>query len=165
MTPAQMWTLDAYIAHNEALRDMHGRLEQERDRRYSEVKAAEEKALRVKDIADRDALSLAREIQAYKDEKANELREQIYHIQATLATKVELEAAIHTFDVRHQPVLDFIAKHDGRGVGLEKGWILLLSGATFLVALIAIGTFIFTELVNPKSAVAPPSITLPVTPR
>ena len=66
------------------------RFEEERDRRYTEVKNAEEKALRIKEQADRDALGLAREIQTYKDEKANELREQINSERNLYPTKAQL---------------------------------------------------------------------------
>jgi hypothetical protein len=62
--------LEAYISYNEALI-------QERDRRYAEVATEKEKALRIKDAGDEKALNLARDIQVYKDEKANELRSQI----------------------------------------------------------------------------------------
>jgi hypothetical protein len=64
------------------------------DRRYAEVALEREKALRIKDDADKTALSLAREIQTYKDEKANELREQINSERGIYATKSELQAAM-----------------------------------------------------------------------
>ncbi len=46
----------------------------ERDRRYAEVAEERSKALEIKQIADAKALSLAAEIQTYKDQKADELR-------------------------------------------------------------------------------------------
>ena len=72
------------------------------DKRYAEVNIEKEKALkikdegdrearRIKDEADRTALGLAREIQIYKDEKANELREQISNERGSYPTRVEYE--------------------------------------------------------------------------
>jgi len=44
---------------------------------FDALRAADQRALQIKENADRIALELAREIQTYKDEKANELRAQI----------------------------------------------------------------------------------------
>lgn len=82
-------------------RNLQERFEEERDRRYAEVKAEQERALRIKEKADETALGLAREIQQYKDEKANELREQINEERSEMATKAELQATIERFDERH----------------------------------------------------------------
>ena len=71
---------------------------QERDRRYTEVKLAEEKALRVKEEADREALELARQIQTYKDQQANELREQINR-ERNLYASDELQVAPSGIDI------------------------------------------------------------------
>lgn len=107
------WTLSAYIAHSEALRSAEEKLQAERDRRYAEVKSAEEKALRVKEQADRDALGLAREIQTYKDEKANELREQINSERGLYATKDDLTSAIKEMSATIRPVVDFMTATQG----------------------------------------------------
>jgi hypothetical protein len=66
----------------------------ERDQRYAEVKAAEEKALKVKETADLKALDLASQIQTYKDEKANELREQISQERSLYVTRDQLDGNI-----------------------------------------------------------------------
>jgi hypothetical protein len=50
---------------------------EERDRRYTEVALEREKALKIKETADETARILVAENQAYRDEKANELRAQI----------------------------------------------------------------------------------------
>jgi hypothetical protein len=52
--PEKGWTIETYAAHNEALREADAKFQSERDRRYSEVKIAESKAL---------------ELQAEKDQK------------------------------------------------------------------------------------------------
>ncbi len=76
--------------HLAALRAADDRFAAERDRRYSEVNIEREKALKIKETADLAALSLAREIQTYKDEKANQLREQINSERNLYPTKSQL---------------------------------------------------------------------------
>src|ERR1700677_192395 len=80
----------------------------ERDRRYAEIDTEREKALKIKETADRDALELARAIQTYKDEKANELREQITSERGLYVTQPELKAAIDRIDALMKPVADYI---------------------------------------------------------
>lgn len=65
-------------------------LQQERDRRYSEIAVEREKALKIKETADLAALQLARDIQTYKDEKANELRDQINNERGLYVTRSDL---------------------------------------------------------------------------
>lgn len=141
------WTVDTYAAHNEALRAAESQFQNERDRRYAEVKAAEEKALLVKQRADDQALSLAREIQTYKDEKANELREQISSERGNYATKADLISLGEKFDALHKPVVEFMASASGRGIGLNDGRTLIGWIIALVVGLIAIGTFVFRNKV------------------
>jgi hypothetical protein len=107
--------------HLEALRLADRRFEDERDRRYSEVNIEREKALKIKETADLAALQLAREIQTYKDEKANELREQINSERGLYATNKDID-----------PVKSYIAAQTGRGLGMNAlfGWAmgLLMAG-------------------------------------
>jgi vacuolar-type H+-ATPase subunit H len=92
-------------------------LQEERDRRYAEVKAAEEKALKVKETADAIALGLQRDYQSYKDKQANELREQISNERGSYMTRLEFEAA-------HKPVLEFVLAQrailEKRGVDISQ---------------------------------------------
>lgn len=96
----------------------------ERDRRYTEIKQADdrrltevaierEKALKIKETADLAALSLAREIQTYKDEKANELRSQIERERGTYATKEDLAAAVRELNVMLKPLTAFVDHERG----------------------------------------------------
>ncbi len=94
ITNVSSWTVDALKEHFTALRESDMRLEAERDRRYAEVKAEQEKALKIKEEADKAALLLASKIQEYKDEKANELRSQIEREQGERVSKAELQAAV-----------------------------------------------------------------------
>jgi hypothetical protein len=78
------------------------RFEAERDRRYNEVNIEREKALKIKETADLAALGLAREIQTYKDEKANELREQIGSERGLYVTRPEIK-----------PLADYVTAQSG----------------------------------------------------
>ncbi len=54
------------------------------------LRAADQRALQIKETADLAALDLARQIQTYKDEAANELREQINSERNLYPTKSQL---------------------------------------------------------------------------
>jgi hypothetical protein len=103
--------------HFETVMLLNDRILAERDRRYSEVNIEREKALKIKETADLAALGLARDIQIYKDEKANELREQISSERGIYATKEDIE-----------PLKTFVNAQTGRGVGMNAlaGWLLSL---------------------------------------
>ncbi len=94
------------------------------DRRYAEVNIEREKALKIKETADLAALQLAREIQSYKDEKANQLREQINSERGLYATNKDLD-----------PVKAYISGQTGRGVGMNAlfGWAMALAMAGIAV--------------------------------
>src|ERR1700720_398654 len=95
----------------------------ERDRRYTEVAAEREKALKIKETADLAALGLAREIQTYKDEKANELREQISSERGLYITRTEFK-----------PVLDFVSSQTGRAAGVLDVRTVLLTVISIAIA-------------------------------
>jgi len=122
--PSNGWTVDTLRIHMEALRAAQERFEaerdlrytevgEERDRRISEVGVEREKALKIKEEADRAALGLAREIQTYKDEKANELREQINRERGLYATKDDLVAAIREIKAEVKPAVEYSATQVG----------------------------------------------------
>jgi phage anti-repressor protein len=99
--------------HLQALDVERQKFSDERDRRYTEVKNAEEKALKIKEEADKVALDLAREIQVYKDEKANELREQINSERGNYATKDDLIGLSEKLDEKIKPLSDFVSRARG----------------------------------------------------
>jgi len=111
------WTLDTYAAHSEALRRADERFDAERDRRITEVNLEREKALKIKEQADRDALGLAREIQTYKDEKANELREQISRERGLYVTQPEVKAMVEKIEATIKPFSDFVSSQQGNQSG------------------------------------------------
>lgn len=99
----------------------------ERDRRYAEVNQEREKALRIQAEGDQKALVLAREIQTYKDEKANELRSQIEQERGTYVTHLEMK-----------PVFDYVASQTGRSSGLHAGWGYLAGIAGLVMAVLGL---------------------------
>jgi hypothetical protein len=100
--------------HAFAMRQAQDKFEAERDRRYSEVNTEREKALKIKETADLAALSLAREIQDYKDEKANNLRAQIEGERGQYATQGDLKAAVEKIEATTAPLLGWVAAQQGR---------------------------------------------------
>jgi len=163
------WTLHAYIAHNEALRAAEARFQDERDRRYLEVGVERSKALQIKEQADRDALALSRESQTYKDEKANELREQISSERGLYATKTDLLAMNDKMEAQLRPFMVFMSGAQGRTLGVDANRNEIMRFVTLLVGLIAIGTFVFVTLrqsPTPQTIYvpAPAGTTLPVQP-
>jgi hypothetical protein len=106
------------------------RWEKERDRRYTEVNIEKEKALGIKEKADLAALQLARDIQTYKDEKANELREQINSERGLYVTKEELHSAIREIDVsiKHLDNLSSINQGQNQGIKLTTGSLISIIG-------------------------------------
>jgi len=97
------WTVDQWIYHTSVIEKWRDKVALEVDRRYSEVNIEREKALKIKEEADKVALALAREIQTYKDEKANELRSQIESERGTYITQTELK-----------PISEYVAQQTGR---------------------------------------------------
>lgn len=123
--------------HLEALRKADGEFYDERDRRYLEVNIEKEKALKIKETADLAALGLAREIQTYKDEKANELREQIANERGMYAKKEEvnkdISATIEKIEATVKPLVEYVLSQQGRTGGLTAGWGYILSGIGLLI--------------------------------
>lgn len=80
------------------------------DQRYTEVNIEKEKALKIKEEADKIALSLAREIQTYKDEAHNGLLKQWQSERGTYVTADKFEGAI-------KPLVDFMNSQQGHSKG------------------------------------------------
>ena len=101
------------LTHLIALQEERERFQAERDRRYAEVAVEREKALKIKDVADRDAMQLARDIQTYKDERDNRLREQINEERGSYATKADLSALSKELQATVKPLVEFVARSRG----------------------------------------------------
>ncbi len=130
------WTLHTLQLHLDALTHASEKFDAERDRRYSEVNIEREKALKIKEEADKAALGLAREIQSYKDEKANQLREQITGERGSFASKEDLAAAMREIGAQLVPLSAFVAGQAGHTRGIGEGW-------GYLVGAVSIGILLF----------------------
>ena len=108
------------------------------DRRYSEVNTEREKALKIKEEADKAALGLAREIQTYKDEQANRLREQINNERGTYATKDDLVAAMREITQTVKPLAEYVSSQQGRSGGIASSWGLLVSAIVMTAAIVGL---------------------------
>lgn len=134
-----VWSLAAYITHAEAMRAADGDFGEERDRRYKEVNIEKEKALKIKETADLAALGLAREIQDYKDQKANGARSMMEAERGNFATRDAVEALSEKFDTAHAPVLAYIASAQGRSAG---GNATLYGAAAAIATVVAVASII-----------------------
>jgi len=116
------WTIETYAAHSEALRVADRRFFDERDRRYTEVNIEREKALKIKETADRDAMALAREAQTYKEQQNDIQRDKnlsesgVYATNASLSKvaddiRASTDAAIHELaTATSKSIADLIAE-------------------------------------------------------
>jgi len=123
--------------HLAALHIEREKFQTERDRRYAEVSVEREKALKIKEVADLAALQLAREIQTYKDEKANQLREQIGSERGHYASKDDLANAVGKLDATLTPVLEFVSRQGGRSSGASALWGYIVGAVGVALALYA----------------------------
>ncbi len=111
-------------------------LQKANDRRYAEVNIEREKALKIKEEADKAALGLAREIQTYKDEKANELREQINSERGLYTSKTELVAAVEKVEALISPLTAYVNSQRGRSGGIGASWGVLISAISLLSTIV-----------------------------
>jgi hypothetical protein len=120
------------------------KFQQERDRRYSEVAIEREKALAIKERADETARLLVAENQAYKDEKANELREQISSERGRYLTREEYltahTALIDKFDSALKPLSQYVTAQSGGPRAITAGMLLAaLGGIATILTIIVLG--------------------------
>ena len=132
------WPASLLAYHFLALREADKAFNEERDRRYSEVNIEREKALKIKEEADREALRLAREIQVYKDEKANNLRDQIGSERGSLATKEELQAVRGTMAAMVAPLNEFMQMQRGASASLAR-MVMFIGSLASLATVISLG--------------------------
>ena len=138
--------------HVAELRKADKEFNAERDRRYAEVNLEREKALKIKETADLAALELAREIQTYKDEKANELRSQIERERGTYVTQSDLKGAVEKLEAMLAPLSEYVTASRASRLTNEKHqeqfqpWMIWAAGAvvSILIGLVVIGVGAFT---------------------
>lgn len=147
------WNVETLQEHLTVVRDLEARIQkqnadaltlartleekfnEERDRRYTEVAQEKDKALKIKEQGDRDALVLAREIQTYKDEKANELRSQIERERGNYATKDDIGSLGKELRAELAPLKEYRSSQTGRGIGQSALWGYILGLIGILVLL------------------------------
>jgi hypothetical protein len=121
------------------------RFYEERDRRLTDVAVEREKALRIKEEADKRALDLQAETQAYKDEKANELREQINRERGLYATKDDVTAAIKEVQATIRPLAEYVTSQQGGPRAITTGMLLAaIGGLATVITVIVIAANYFT---------------------
>jgi chromosome segregation ATPase len=130
--------MDERATQDREIERLRRECDNERDRRYTEVKNAEEKALKIKEEADKTALGLQRDVQTYKDEKANELREQINSERGLYATKEDLTSAIREMNTLIRPLTEYVSAHQGASTGLHDAGIYIALAISTLVGLIGL---------------------------
>jgi vacuolar-type H+-ATPase subunit H len=133
--PSEYVPLREYL---EAKLDFEARLRDADDRRYAEVAAEREKALKIKEKADETALGLDREIRNYKDEKANELREQINSERGLYATHDDLQAVAARMEALIAPLTTFVNEQQGShqsGTDSRASLASIIQVATIIIAL------------------------------
>ena len=121
-----------------SLREYIEAIIRERDQRYSEVALEREKALKIKETADLAALQLAREIQTYKDEKANELREQINSERGLYVTQTQLKQIEEKLEATLKPVTDYVSSQQGSRAGALDQRTLIAWGIAAVLGLWAV---------------------------
>ena len=99
------------------LRAADAELAAERDRRYSEVSAEKEKALRIKESADEKALDLASQIQTYKDQQHNGLLQQLTEERGRYATQGDLKSVVEKLETAVKPLTEYVSAQQGRTGG------------------------------------------------
>ncbi len=156
------WTIETYSAYNEGLREAEEKFQAERDRRYAEVEQERARALAIKEKADERALNLQAETQAYKDEKANELREQINSERGTYLSRdeylIQHQALEDKLDTALKPLTSFVTTQQGRAMGVSSTQAFLFAVVTLVIALVTVYALFHTHTVSPTSTV---TVTVP----
>jgi preprotein translocase subunit SecF len=140
LRPGSEWTIGTFKVLMDERQAAQAALDEERDRRYAEVALEREKALKIKETADLAALQLAREIQTYKDEKANELRSQIERERGSYATKDDLANAIREVAATLKPLTEFVSG--------QRGGQQLKASAIALIGLAVVAAGVVVAIIN-----------------
>jgi hypothetical protein len=130
------------VDHLDALRVADATLFAERDRRYQEVNIEREKALRIKEEADKVALDLARQIQTYKDEQHNGLLGELRDQRGSQASKAELRQVEEKLLLAIEPLSKYIA---GQVIGNQKTGALWAALATVAFLVVAFGSLLLSR--------------------
>ena len=125
MPPPLYVSFDRYL-------DLRDKFLEERDKRYSELQTEREKAVRIKEVADQNALVLAREIQAWRDAGHNDLLRQWQADRGRFVSTEIFEAAVN-------PLTRDLQARGTRGTALSAGWAYVIAALMALIALVSTG--------------------------
>lgn len=130
------------VEHLEALRIADAALASERDRRYQEVNIEREKALRIKEEADKVALDLARQIQTYKDEQHNGLLGELRDQRGSQASKQEVRLVEEKLLLAISPLAEFMS---AQRASSQRSTVLWAALVTVAFLLIGVGSLYFAQ--------------------
>lgn len=137
------WTLATLKEHYDTVRDVERRLEDERDRRYTEVNIEKEKALKIKETADLAALSLARESQTYKEQQNDALRDKNLSESGVYATNSSVAKAFEDLKTTLTPFLDYVTAQQG---GAQQGNSIWTKSTTLIASVVAIAALAYNVI-------------------
>lgn len=108
------------------------------------LRAADQRALEIKQRADEQALGLAREAQTYRDEQANRLREQIAQERVEAREREAQFLTKEEYERRHDDLVKLVnglatvqAEGGGRSAGLDKLIAYGIGAAAVVVAVVS----------------------------
>jgi hypothetical protein len=139
------WTVETLKEHLDKIEILKDQVAEERDRRYKEVEVEKAKAMKIKETADFEALSLARESQTYKEQQNDALRDKNLAQSGIYATTADVAHAFDELKVQLKPVFDFVIGWQGQATKGESIW----GRGTTMIAL-AVGAAGFIYSLIPK---------------
>lgn len=113
------------------------------DRRLSEVKVENEKALIIKNTADKDALSLARESQTYKEQQNDALRDKNLQDSGVYAKNSDVAQMIGDLKKSLDPFLDYVTAQQG---GAQNGNSIWTKSTTLIASVVAIAALAYNVI-------------------
>jgi vacuolar-type H+-ATPase subunit E/Vma4 len=113
---------------------------------FEALRAADQRALQIKEEGDAKALNLAREIQTYKDEKANELRSQIEQERGTYVTHTQLTSEVEKIEAVVQPLAEYVTGERRYRETSGSQRLLTIAIITVVVIVVNLGIYLFTSI-------------------
>ena len=124
------------------------RFENERDRRYTDLRAADQRALQIKETADATALTLAAALQAEKDERKNDVLARWDSDRNTFLTRSEYNTAHQNLIERFEASLAVLnAAQSGQTAGSSAVQIFRQNQIAIITLFIAVAAIVVTIVV------------------
>lgn len=124
------------------------RFEDERDRRYSDLRAADQRALQIKETADATALVLAAQLQAEKDERKNDVLARWDEDRNTFMTRVEYNTAYQNLIERFEASVAVLsAGQSGQAAGTNAVQTFRQNQIAIVTLFIAVAAIVVTIVV------------------